>query len=195
LLKNNRRPIIILIEEHIPEELINDKEIEIIKNHRNLGYKLTNTDDGGKCCKPKPETIEKIRGKLQKIKLSKEELEELYLVQEKTDIDIGIMFGCCGTTVSNLRKRLNIPTRLGLTEHSREKMSKSHAGVKTSEEHKKHTSEAVRLRYKPMLQKEELEELLKKYKTGYQIGKILNIPRIKIKTMIKHYNITINKNN
>lgn len=195
LLDINLKPVIVLIENNISEDLINIKEIELIQKYRNLGFNLTNTTDGGNCCSLTEETIQKIVNKNTRIKISKEELYNMYVVNEMTQKEIAEKYNCYESTIAHKREKYGISSRNGYPKHIKDKMSKLKLGTKQSEEHRKHNAESVKRRYKPLLLKKELENLLLTHKNINQISKTSNIDRRRIKRMFNYYKITTNKTN
>jgi len=52
--------------------------------------------------------------------LTKEKLKRLYLVERKSSVEIGVMFGCTGAVVLNRLHRFDIPRRTCPSEYTRE---------------------------------------------------------------------------
>ena len=101
-----------LIEDNIPLKLVIQKEFEYIKKFDsvNKGYNMKYLNED-----PRYKTL---------VFLEKEELEDLYINQGLSTIQIGKMFGVVNTTVGNRLKFFGIPTRRCGEGNGKLKMSK-----------------------------------------------------------------------
>jgi hypothetical protein len=189
LLKEGVKPIIYLIEDDLSKNDAFIKEQHYIKIFKSFGCKLVNTSEGGEYHHTSDESRKKISEKNTKIKITKEELYNMYVVKEMTQKEIAQHYKCYESTIAYKRKKYGIPSRKGHLKRISEKISKNHIGKKQSDIHRKHNSEATKRRYKPLLQKDELENLLLIHKSLNKLSKIINVNRNIIKKMLLYYQI------
>jgi hypothetical protein len=124
LLINDEKPLVVILKECINEEELNNSEIELIKEYKTIGCRLTNSTNGGDGGKISDES-------LQKMKLTKAlNPQESYWLNKKFTEEHS-------KNISNAKKGYKA------SEKTKKKLSESLKGKNTWSKGKKLTSETI----------------------------------------------------
>ncbi len=108
ILERNERPIIQLIEEGLSQQEAIAREIYYIQKFRSEGIDLVNTSDGGEYHTTTDETKKTLSEKLRVFDIPKDELYDLYVVQNKTRKEVADFYGCSEALIMIRSRRFNI---------------------------------------------------------------------------------------
>ena len=108
LVKNGYKPHISLIEDNLTESEAKTKEINYIKLYRDNGFDLVNTSNGGEYNQTSEQVKNKLSQTLQKFDITKEELYDLYVVQNKKCSEVAKYYGCSECLIDKKCKKYNI---------------------------------------------------------------------------------------
>lgn len=133
--------------------------------------------------------------------ISKDILYNLYYTENKTIMEIAKILNVSESAIRRAFYKYCFKKRdWKHTEQTKQKISILAKGRKMSDEAKQKISNSLKGKprpkktYKPLLTKEELKKLSKKY-SQRKIAKITNIPVGRVKYMFKYYKITTQNNN